>query len=304
MDYITQIRQFNRDYTVKLGLLDSSYLGSGLTLTQARVLQEIAITGENGASARDIALRIGTDEGYLSRILSKFVKQGWVSRQPDGADARRKVLTMTKVGQAVYAPLDAASRELTRDLTAHLSEPAQDALCAWLSQVQRLLTKPEHSDITVRGLQAGDLGWITEAHGRLYAQDEGYDLRFEALVARILADYVDVPHAQNRAFIAVDTNGQRLGCTFVVHDDDDTMRLRLVLLEPVARGRGLGKRLLAMALEHAKANNYKKMVLWTHESHQAAIALYKKAGFSLVSSEAAEAFGKQVVDQVWEKSLI
>lgn len=304
MDYITQIRRFNRDYTVKLGLLDSSYLGSGLTLTQVRVLQEIAITGENGASARDIALRIGTDEGYLSRILSKFVKQGWVTRQPDRADARRKVLTMTKDGQAVYAPLDAASRELTRDLMAHLSEPAQDALCASLSQVQGLLTKPEHGDITVRDLLAGDLGWITEAHGRLYAQDEGYDLRFEALVARILADYVDVPQPHNRAFIAVDANGQRLGCTFVVHDDDDTMRLRLVLLEPVARGRGLGKRLLAMALEHAVASNYKKMVLWTHESHQAAIALYKKAGFSLVSSEAAEAFGKQVVDQVWEKSLI
>ncbi|PTQ71307.1 bifunctional helix-turn-helix transcriptional regulator/GNAT family N-acetyltransferase [Celeribacter persicus] len=303
MDHVSALRAFNRDYTVKLGLLDRSYLDSGLTLSQVRVLQEVGFAGEEGALARDIALRIGADEGYLSRILSGFVAKGWVCRAADPEDGRRKRLWLIVAGQTAFAPLEAASRASMEALLAPVTEAGRDRICAALSEVQtRLNATP--TEITVRGLESGDLGWVVEAHGRLYARDEGYNLEFEGLVAGILADFIAHPKPMDRAFIAVDALGQRLGCTFVVEDVPGIARLRLVLLEPQARGQGLGRRLLDMALDHARAQGCHKMVLWTHESHRAACEMYAKAGFTLVSSEPAQAFGTQVVDQVWEKELL
>jgi DNA-binding MarR family transcriptional regulator/GNAT superfamily N-acetyltransferase len=303
MDHIAQIRAFNRDYTVRLGLLESSYLGSGLTLTQVRVLQEISFAGDAGVSAREIALRIGADEGYLSRILAGFAKQGWVDRQADKTDARRKLLSLTQAGKDKFAPLDAASKGLIADMTSHLDASAQDRLARALSEAHDLLDADFNRSVHIRGLQSGDIGWVTEAHGRHYAEAEGFDLRFEALVARILADFVDDRHPHKRAFIAVDERGRRIGSTFVVRENEEAARLRLVILEPEARGKGLGQRLLECALDHARACGYRKMVLWTLESSHAACALYAKAGFELISSKPSNDFGRPVVDQVWEKSL-
>lgn len=303
MDHVSALRAFNRDYTVKLGLLERSYLGSGFTLTQARVLQEIGFGGEAGASARDIASRIGADEGYLSRIIAGFEAKGLVHRAPDPQDARRKRLWLTAAGQAAYAPLDAASKAMLEELLAPVPEAGRDRICAALSEVQDLFAPPS-DEIAIRGLEPGDLGWVLEAHGRLYARDEGYNQEFEGVVAQILADFIAKPSLMDRAFLAVDAHGQRLGCTFVVEDGPGVARLRLVLLEPQARGRGLGKVLLNRALDHARASGCHKMVLWTHESHRAACAMYEKAGFALVSSERAQAFGTEVVDQIWEKNLL
>ncbi len=303
MDHIAKIRDFNRDYTVKLGLLDQSYLGSGLTLTQARVLQEVALAGAEGGSAREISERLGVDAGYLSRLFAGFTKKGWVQTRIDEADARRKLLTLTDDGRAAFAPLDSASRSMIESMTSHLPKPEVTELCQSLERVKQLLGPPSTAPIQFRDLETGDLGWITEAHGRLYAQDEGFDLSFEALVAGLLSDYVTKKHENSRAFIATTPDGARLGCTFVVHEADDIARLRMVLLEPQARGLGLGRRLLEMALSHAKSKGYAKMVLATHESHRAACAMYAKAGFFLVSSEPSQAFSQEVVVQVWEKSL-
>lgn len=302
MNHIAHIRAFNRDYTVRLGLLDKSYLGSGQTLTQIRVLQEVFFAGNEGVSARDIALRINADEGYMSRILKGFETKGWLERKPDVLDARRKLLTLTETGQAVYEPLSAASAALIEDMTGHLEASGRKRLCEALTEVQRLL-EDRPLNIRIRGLESGDLGWITEAHGRIYATEEGYDLTFEALVARILADFVVRPHRNDTAFIAVDEVERRMGSTFVVHEDEETMRLRLVLLEPEARGLGLGKRMLKLALDHAKAKGYRKMILWTHKSLQAAGHLYQKAGFEMIEEMPSQSFGLEVVEQVWEKTL-
>ncbi|SFI50214.1 bifunctional helix-turn-helix transcriptional regulator/GNAT family N-acetyltransferase [Celeribacter neptunius] len=303
MDHVSHLRAFNRDYTVKLGLLDRSYLGSGLSLTQVRVLQEIALAGEDGTSARDIASRIGTDEGYLSRIIAGFEARGWVRRQQDPQDARRKRLWPTQAGRAAFAPLEAASKAMMEQLLSPVTEAGRDRICAALTEVQSLFAPPA-GEITIRGPESGDLGWVLEAHARLYARDEGYNQEFEAVVAQILAEFARSTKALDRAFIAVDSHGQRLGSTFVVEESPGVARLRLVLLEPQARGRGLGKRLLDMALEHARASGCHEMVLWTHESHVAACAMYARAGFSLVSSQPAEAFGAKVVDQIWQKNLL
>jgi len=302
MDHIAQIRTFNRDYTVRLGLLESSYLGSGQTLTQIRVLQEIYLAGQDGIAAREIAQQINADEGYLSRILKTVEQKGWLARKADAQDARRKLLFLTAKGRAVYEPLSTASAALIGDMTGHLSQDGRHQLCTALAAVQRLLDQAPR-EVRLRGLEAGDLGWITEAHGRIYAAEEGYDLRFEGLVARILADYIDDPHPCDAAFIAVDGYGQRLGSTFVVHEDDQTMRLRLVLLEPEARGLGLGARMLDEALAHAKACGYRKMILWTHKSLKAAGGLYQKAGFEMIEEKVGFSFGLDVVEQVWEKTL-
>ncbi len=303
MSHIETIRAFNRDYTSRLGLLESSYLGSGLTLTQVRVLQEISFAGEGGALAREIAQQIGADEGYMSRIISGFLRKGWLRREADPTDARRKRLWLTEAGQAAFSPIDTASRTLLNTMLAPLPQDGRNELCRALCRVQSLLGDAPSSGVTLRDLESGDLGWVIEAHGRLYARDEGYNLDFEALVAQIVAEFVLKPHADNRAFIAIDSQGHRLGSTFVVHEAPGVARLRLVLLEPEARGLGLGRQLLEAAMDHARARGCQKMVLWTHESHRAACALYEKAGFVLTASTPGQDFGVDVVDQTWEIAL-
>jgi len=296
---IDRIRSFNRFYTARLGLLARHYLGTGRSLTELRVLIEIA--GDAGISARDLARRLDLDEGYLSRVIAGFLRDGWVARHPVPGDKRRYNLTLTVAGQAVAEDLVARARA---DLTARLADippPALAAAAEALSRAERLLTPPDPDAVTFRDIAVGDAGWLIQRHGELYARDEGFDASFEPLVAEILTAFLRAHDpATERAFIA--TRGpDRLGSIFCVQSGEPGVaKLRLFFLEPEARGLGLGQRLLDACLGFARGAGYRRMVLWTHESHRAACALYAKNGFEMTMRKPVRSFGVDLVEQSWQ----
>lgn len=301
MDEIEEIRACNRLYTRELGLLGKSYLGSGLGVSEVRVLYELA----HGAPAgtRTLAQRLALDEGYVSRVLRGFERRGWLVRSPDAADARRRVLNLTQSGRAAVAPLEEASR---REIAARLDRLSPDRRARFLEGVRGIraaLSDHAPPEVEFRDLAPGDAGWVIGRHGALYAAEEGYDASFEALVAEILVGYIrSHDPAGERAWIAWE-GGRRIGSVFCVRQSDDTAKLRLFLIEPDGRGRGLGKRMLAMCMDWARERGYARMVLWTHESHRAACALYAAAGWRMVEETSAHAFGQDVVDQIWQVDL-
>lgn len=295
-DSIDRIRSFNRDWTARMGLLTRSYLGSGVSLTEVRVLHELA-QGETGARA--LAARLGLDEGYVSRILARFERNGWIARRAAPFDSRRRILKLTQTGQAVWRPLVEKSRaDVAARLGAADPEPVARALDQALAQLDAGLLPVE-----LRDLAPGDAGWLIQQHAELYAAEEGFDHTFEPLVAEILAGFIrDHDPACERAWIATQ-GAERLGSIFCVRDDASTAKLRLFLLVPQARGLGLGKRMLGECLDFARAAGYRRMRLWTHESHRAACALYAAHGFALTDSRAVHSFGRDLVEQTWERAL-
>jgi DNA-binding MarR family transcriptional regulator/N-acetylglutamate synthase-like GNAT family acetyltransferase len=298
MDRIDRLRAFNRYYTRRLGLLGRSYLDSGLTLAEVRLLYELR--HHPGQTARALARGLGLDEGYVSRCLAGFERRGWLARDSDASDRRVKTLALTAEGAAAMVPLEAASRAAVGNLLDTLPAGGRDALPATLERAMRLI---EGGPVELRDLAPGDAGWVIGRHGALYARDEGYDARFEALVATILAEFLTRrdPGCE-RGWIA-EAAGTRLGSIFCMREADGVARLRLFLVEPSARGQGVGQRLLEACQGFARAAGYRRMVLWTHESHRAACALYARNGWTLVSSRPGEAFGQAVVDQDWERAL-
>jgi DNA-binding MarR family transcriptional regulator/RimJ/RimL family protein N-acetyltransferase len=298
MDPIDRLRAFNRFYTRRLGLLDRSYLGSGLTLTAVRGLYELA--HPPGQTARGLATGLGLDEGYLSRLLKRFGQKGWLARRPDPADARARTLALTEAGLRAFQPLEARSRAEVGAMIAGLPAGGQEALAAAAEAMQAALDPGEP---VLRDLRPGDAGWLIGQHGALYASDEGYDVTFEALVAEILAAFLrGHDPARERGWIA-EAGGRRLGSIFCVRLSDEVAKLRLFLLVPEARGRGLGQRLLDTCTDFARAAGYRNMTLWTHESHRAACALYAKNGWQKLSEVPTHSFGQDVVEQEWERGL-
>lgn len=294
MDAIDRIRDFNRFYTRALGLTGRSYLHSGRTLAEVRLIHEI---GEGGpVTARALAQDLGIDEAQLSRMVARLTREGIVARTADAGDARRVLLTLTAAGRAL---LDGFSRQSRAALAALVPEARREGLAGALAQARALLDPPAP---VIRPIGPGDAGWIIGAHGALYARDEGYDQTFEALVARIMADFLDRADPDEASWIA-EGGGQRLGTVSCMREDAETARLRLFILLPEARGQGLGQRLHDTCVGFARARGYRRMVLWTHESHRAACALYAKNGWRLVRSVAAQAYGTDVVDQDWEIAL-
>ncbi len=300
MDPIDRIRAFNRRHAARMGLLGRSYLGSGLGVTEVRVLYELA--HRDGVTARELSTDLDIDEGYLSRLLGRFERKGWLARRADPADARRRTLGLTPAGMATVAPLDAASRaEIARRLA--LCPPDALARAAAALEAAEAALSPAPPEVTFRDLAPGDAGWLIQQHGELYARDEGFDAGFEALVAEILADFIRRRDPEiDRAWIAV-RGDQRLGSIFCVRLDDETAKLRLFLLVPEARGTGLGRRLLTACLLHARACGFRRLQLWTHAEHRAACALYARSGFTLTASRAVHSFGRDLTEQTWEIGL-
>jgi DNA-binding MarR family transcriptional regulator/GNAT superfamily N-acetyltransferase len=288
MDAIDRIRDFNRFYTRALGLTGRSYLQSGRTLAEVRLIHEIGAAAP--VTARVLAQLLGIDEAQLSRMVARLEREGLVRRVPEG---RQVQLSLTPTGQSTLEGFSAQSRAALATL---VPEARREALAKALG-VARGLIDPDEP--VIRGLGPGDAGWIIGTHGALYARDEGYDLSFEALVARILADFLDRGDPREAAWIA-EGGGQRLGTISCMREDAETARLRLFILVPEARGMGLGQRLHDSCVEFARRQGYRRMVLWTHESHRAACALYARNGWQLVRSQAARAYGQDVVDQDWE----
>lgn len=300
---VAAIRRFNRFHTRWVGALGGSLHGSGFALTEARVLYELA--QRDGWLAGELARDLGLDPAYLSRILKRFTVAGWLERERSPEDGRALKLRLTRQGREAFAPLDEASRRQAATLLARLAPAGQARLVAVLGDAQALLSgeRPAAAAPVIRQHRPGDIGWVVSAHGRLYAQDYGWDASFEALVAEIAAKFLrEFRPDKERCFIA-ELDGAPVGSAFVVRESDNGAKLRLVLVEKRGQGLGLGKALVREAIAFARAAGYERMVLWTNDILQAARAIYVAEGFRLVAEEKHHSFGQDLVGQNWELVL-
>lgn len=301
-DQVEAMRRFNRFYTQKIGLLEGSRLYDPFSLAETRVLYELF--HRDRVTASDLVRDLGMDAGYLSRMLGRFQKQGFVSRKPAPEDARQSLLQLTAAGRRAFDPQQEVSRRVLRPLVERLSEDDRAALTGAMDTITRLLgDEPAQDAITIRTHRPGDIGWIVAAHGRLYAQEYGWDSSFEQMVAEIAAQFLkDYDPAFEVCFIA-EMNGRPVGSAVVVRKSAEVAKLRLVIIDPKARGRGLGHRLVGDCIGFARARGYRTMTLWTNSILLAARAIYMKAGFRLVHSEPHPSFGQNLVGETWELTL-
>ncbi|MEQ9812732.1 MAG: helix-turn-helix domain-containing GNAT family N-acetyltransferase [Azospirillaceae bacterium] len=301
---IAAVRAFNRFYTRQIGLLNRGLHRTSYPLTQARVLWELA--HRDGLAAGGLAAELGIDPAHLSRILKRFVDNGLVARAPAAEDARKNVLALTGRGRAEYAMLRQAAIAEADALLAPLRPADRDRLVGAMDTVRSILSAaPEErrEAYLLRPLRVGDLGWIAHRQGVLYAEEHGWDQTFEALVAEILAGFVkNFDAAGERAWIA-ERDGRIVGSVFVVRASDEVAKLRLLYVEPAARGLGIGGRLVAECIRFARAKGYRTLTLWTNDVLTAARRLYEAAGFRLVDQAPHHAFGKDLVGQNWALDL-
>jgi DNA-binding MarR family transcriptional regulator/GNAT superfamily N-acetyltransferase len=294
------VRRFNRGYTHTLGLLRPGGLYPPLSLPGARVVYEIAQAP--GCAAGEIGRTLGLDRGYLSRLVAKLVRDGLVESQADAADARRRPLRLTAKGEAVFAEMDARSDRQAAELLAPLHSLDRRAVLEGLGKAERLW-RVEAAPVILRDPRPGDLGWVVERNGAVYAEEYGWNFGIEAECAEIVASFVhSYDPAREKAFIA-ERAGERLGCAFLVKENDEAARLRLVLVERHARGLGLGSRLVREALAFARASGYRRVVLWTQSVLVDARRIYEAAGFRLVGEEKHSRFGPEETSQTWALEL-
>ncbi|RWL81767.1 MAG: GNAT family N-acetyltransferase [Mesorhizobium sp.] len=297
------VRAFNRFYTRQIGLLDEGLLKSPFSLTEARVLYELA--HRDGLVASDLVRDLGLDPGYVSRLLKKFEERGLVERAATEADARRASIALTPAGRQAFAPLNQDSHDQVRALLDRLPPPDQERLVKAMRTVQGLLgDRPEPKvPYILRPLQVGDIGWITRRQGMLYTEEYGWDGTYEALVAEILAEFVKkFDQKWERAWIA-EREGEVVGSVFVVRKSPEVAKLRLLYVEPSARGLGIGRRLVDECIAFARAKGYKTLTLWTNDILGSARRIYQAAGFKLVDEERHHSFGKDLVGQTWDLEL-
>jgi DNA-binding MarR family transcriptional regulator/GNAT superfamily N-acetyltransferase len=303
MNRIDAVRRFNRFYTRRIGALQQGYMGSPFPLPQARVLYEL---GQRGVcTASELGAELDLDLGYLSRLLQSLRRQAVVQGEPSREDARRVRLSLTPKGRKAYQLLDTRSRDLVAGMLGKLAAPEQARLVGALQAVETVLQHGpgSESQITLRSHRPGDMGWVVHAHGRLYFEERGWDERFEALVAGIAKDFIErLDPSRERCWIA-EMDGEPVGCVFAVEQSRSVAKLRLLLVEPKARGRGLGKRLVEECIAFARAKGYRRLVLWTQSNLAAARAIYRKTGFRKIKEEKHASFGVRLTGEYWELRL-
>jgi DNA-binding MarR family transcriptional regulator/GNAT superfamily N-acetyltransferase len=298
---VDALRAFSRSYTRVLRVLDEGLLETPYSLTEARILYELAHLDVMDA----VALRreLGLDAGYLSRIVRRFEVDGLVIQRRSPVDARRQVLQMTPHGRDVFAVLDARSAEQARALLSALDDDSQRRLVAAMATVRRALEPSSTAPVALRAPGPGDFGWVVARHGAIYAYEFGWDATFEALVARIVADYVDQHDAAREAAWIATIDGDNAGCVFCVHKDNATAQLRLLLVEPDARGSGIGSLLVDACIDFARRAGYRRITLWTNDVLVAARRIYEAAGFRLIDEVPHASFGVDLVGQNWQLEL-
>jgi DNA-binding MarR family transcriptional regulator/N-acetylglutamate synthase-like GNAT family acetyltransferase len=301
---VATLRSFNRTWTATAGLLQAGLLDSPYTLTEARVLFELAQV--DAADVADLRRALALDSGYLSRIVQRFRTDGLVATEPSLADGRRQVARLTEAGRDAFADLDRRSIAQVEGLLAPLDPARRDEVAAAMATLTEAFggAAPDEGEVRLRDPEPGDLGWIVRAHGELYAREHGWDATFEALVARIVAEYVEHHDpSRDRIWIA-ERNGRPVGCIACVHGDDpDTVRLRILLVDPSARGLGVGARLVGECVAFARTTGARRMVLFTVDALASARRLYEAAGFVLVDAEPSAGWGVPVVEQTWALDL-
>lgn len=305
-EHVEAFRGFNRFYTRQIGVLDEGLLDSPFTLTQARVLFELAQRGQAGAG--EIGEVLGLDAGYLSRILQEFASAGLVARRKSPDDGRRVVLSLTAAGRKAFDRLDVRSRELATDRLSRLSPRQRRRVLACMREIQQALAPSAGSHagrVAIRGHRIGDLGWAIERHGRLYAEEFGWNEEFEALVATLFAKFATRHDPRSERFWIAEIDGERVGCVFVVRNEEqhDTAQLRCLLVDPKGRGKGVGRKLVDECIAFARSAGYARMVLWTNDVLVAARRVYEAAGFSLLEENRHHSFGQDLVGQVWSLEL-
>lgn len=298
---IAAVRQFSRFYTRVIGVLQEGLLQSRFSLAEARVLYEL--DRRAGMTATELGRELGLDPGYLSRILQRFEHDGLLERVHSTSDRRQSQLSLTQAGRDAFAPLDARSCAEVATLLSALSEPAQAALVAAMERIATLLGARQDMPWLLRQHQPGDIGWVVSRHGALYAQEYGFDSRFEALVAKVAGEFLaNHDPLRERCWIA-ERNGMNVGSVFLVRQSDELARLRLLIVEPTARGGGIGRRLVEACLDYARQAGYRRITLWTNDVLVAARAIYQRAGFRLVSSAPHSDFGPPMVGEDWDLEL-
>jgi DNA-binding MarR family transcriptional regulator/GNAT superfamily N-acetyltransferase len=302
-DQIATFRRFNRFYTRIIGTLSDHFLNTPYSLTEGRVLYELAHRG--AATAKDVAGALSLDAGYLSRILRKFEDAGLIEKETSSADGRVVLLKLSSRGRAAFDELNQLSNKLAHELLNSLPPSKCNDLIRAMQTIEAVLTHETSAPYILRQHRPGDMGWVASRNGAIYAQEHGWDERFEALAARIVADFIiDYDPKRERCWIA-ERNGDRLGCIFLVKhpEQTDTAKLRLLLVEPSARGLGLGKALVDECVSFARTAGYKKVTLWTQSILKAAHHIYQQAGFNLVREEPHHSFGADLIGQTWELVL-
>jgi DNA-binding MarR family transcriptional regulator/GNAT superfamily N-acetyltransferase len=298
---IDEIRRFNRAYTRRLGVLDESFLDTRFSLTEARVLHELS---EGEKTASEIASQLGLDAGYLSRMLDRFSKAKLITRASSAEDRRTVLISLTRLGYSIYAPLEARSRDSVGEMIAKLPPGAQTQLLDGMKLVAALTnTHAAAPEISLRTHRAGDMGWITMRHAALYAEEYGYGPQFEALVADICAQFLKNYQPKNERCWIAEIDGVPAGSCCLVRADAKTAKLRLMFLEPWARGKGVAQNLVDESIAFARKCRYEKIVLWTQSELLAARKLYERAGFKLVAAKPHADFGKKLIGETWELKL-
>lgn len=304
---IDTVRRFNRFYTRAIGVLQEGWLHSSFSLTEARVLYELAHRDKPTATVVCNSLEL--DAGYLSRILSAFEKRGLVEKTPSEDDGRQSLLALTAEGRRQFAPLEVRTIQQVRSMLEKLSENEQRQLIGAMQTIEKLLApakKPESgakASYLLRPHQSGDMGWVVHRQGLLYGQEYGYDEQFEALAAEIVAKFIQHYDAKRERCWIAEKDGEVVGSVFLTAKSSSTAKLRLLYVEPSARGLGIGSRLVSECVRFARQAGYKKMVLWTQSELDAARHIYKRAGFRVVEKKRHHSFSKNLVAETWQLPL-
>jgi DNA-binding MarR family transcriptional regulator/GNAT superfamily N-acetyltransferase len=298
---ISAVRAFNRFWTARAGVLDARLLDTPYSLTEARVLFELAQAPTRAVA--ELRTELGLDAGYLSRILARFKREKLVALEMSSTDARRQVARLTAEGRRAFRTLDRRSAGEIEALLTPYTDDEQHRLVAAMSEIRRVLDARDTGGVVIRAPEPGDLGWVVERHGARYAQEYGWNEQFEALVAKIVGAYGQTRDPAREAAWIAEVDGERVGCVFCVKKTARVAQLRLLLVEPKARGLGIGRRLVAECIRFARDRRYKRIMLWTNDVLHSARRIYEAAGFELVHSGKHHSFGHDLVEQTWELAL-
>lgn len=301
---VAAVRDFTRFYTSRMGVLKEGLLDSDLPLPLARIVYELA--QQDGQTGRELAAGLALDPAYISRLLKRLEARGLVERSASARDGREKLLSLTMDGQASFAELDRRSRAEVSDMMANLSAAEMSELTAAMDRVRNLLTPAEGAaaePFIIRPHRPGDIGWVISRHGAIYAQEFGWDISFEALVADIAGQFLrDFQPEWEQCWIA-ERHGRNAGSVFVVRKSPEVAQLRMLIVDPAARGHHIGERLVETVIGFARSKGYSMLTLWTNDCLHAARRIYQKFGFELVDEEPHHSFGVDLVGQNWDLKL-
>ena len=300
---IAAVRRFNRFYTQKLGVLSDGFLNTPFSLTEARVLH--ALAQRDGATATWLGRELDLDAGYLSRVLRDFERQGLITRSPSPQDGRQTLISLTEDGREAFEPLDRASQAAIGHLLRPLAETDQDRLVSAMRSIATLLGEAaeRRAAVILRSHRPGDLGWIVSRHGALYAEEYGLNHKMEAYVAEVVAKFLREYDASREHCWIAEQDGAPVGSVMLVKESDDVGKLRMLIVEPTARGLGVGRALVEECVRFARRVGYREVVLWTHDILTAARHIYASVGFTITETETHDEFGPELLGEFWRLRL-